>query len=273
MTASIEIARIIEFGEVAAYADQFLKTPPPLMAQLGVAVKQFGSAVGLTCRAFDIMLFNRVVGLGLQETAQEAQLEEIVAHYRALGVRNFGIQLSPTAQPTELPGWLTAHGFVALDSWSKVIHRPEPPPSVPTDLRIETIGPEHAQAFAQVATVAFGMPPAMQPWLQSWVGLPNWHYYLAFDGNKPVATGALFVRGEVGWLGAGSTLSTHRGRGAQGAIMACRIRDGLDLGCRWLVTETGQETPGHPNPSYHNMLRTGFTLVYHRPNYYLRSNP
>ena len=47
--------------------------------------------------------------------------------------------------------------------------------------------------------------------------------------------------------------------------MARRIRDGADLGCRWLVTETGEDTPHHPNPSYHNMLRTGFLLAYQRP--------
>ena len=49
--------------------------------------------------------------------------------------------------------------------------------------------------------------------------------------------------------------------------MAQRIRDGMALGCRWLITETGEDTPEHPNPSYHNMLRTGFKLAYHRANY------
>ena len=82
-----------------------------------------------------------------------------------------------------------------------------------------------------------------------------------------MAGGALFVKGDVGWLGIASTLPAYRPRGAQGALMARRIRDGADLGCRWLVTETGEDTPHHPNPSYHNMLRTGFSLAYRRPNY------
>jgi GNAT superfamily N-acetyltransferase len=99
------------------------------------------------------------------------------------------------------------------------------------------------------------------------IGRAGWRHYLAFDGDQPVATGVLFVRHDIGWLGMAATLPSHRGRGAQGALMAQRIRDGMALGCRRLITETGQDTPGQPNPSYHNMLRTGFKLAYQRANY------
>jgi hypothetical protein len=75
------------------------------------------------------------------------------------------------------------------------------------------------------------------------------------------------VKGATGWVGFGATLPSHRKRGGQGAIMARRIAEGIDLGCKWLVTETGEDSPERPNPSYHNMLRTGFQLAYQRPNY------
>jgi hypothetical protein len=82
-----------------------------------------------------------------------------------------------------------------------------------------------------------------------------------------VATGALYLRAGIGYLSLGATLPSHRRRGAQGAIMARRIADATALGCRWLVTETFEDSPQHPNPSYHNMLRTGFVPAYRRPNY------
>jgi hypothetical protein len=53
----------------------------------------------------------------------------------------------------------------------------------------------------------------------------------------------------------------------QGAMFARRIADGLALGCQWFVTETGEDRPEDPNPSYHNMLRSGFKLAYLRRNY------
>ena len=72
---------------------------------------------------------------------------------------------------------------------------------------------------------------------------------------------------EVGYLAGAGTLPAARRRGGQGAIMVRRIREALALGCRWLVTETFLDTPEHPNPSLHNMLRTGFQIAYERPNY------
>ena len=44
--------------------------------------------------------------------------------------------------------------------------------------------------------------------------------------------------------------------------MARRLCDGARLGCEWFVTETGQDRPDKPNPSFHNMLRTGFKVAY-----------
>ena len=67
-----------------------------------------------------------------------------------------------------------------------------------------------------------------------------------------------------------ATRPSHRRRGAQGALLARRIRDAADLGCRWLVTETGEDLPERPNPSFRNMLRTGFELAYQRANYLFR---
>jgi hypothetical protein len=42
------------------------------------------------------------------------------------------------------------------------------------------------------------------------------------------------------------------------------------MGCRHVITETGEELPDRPNPSFRNMMRAGFAVVYHRPNYMLR---
>jgi GNAT superfamily N-acetyltransferase len=153
------------------------------------------------------------------------------------------------------------------DNWAKVYRAATPDVVIRTDLRIERIDRAHAAAFAEISCTAFGMPAVMQPWLAAGVGRPGWTHYLAFDGETPAAGGALFVKGDVGWLGIASTLPAYRRRGAQGALIARRIRDAAESGCRWVVTETGEDTPEHPNPSYHNMLRTGLVLAYQRPNY------
>ena len=265
---ALEIARIVEFGEAEAYAD-FYNTTPDYAAQFGISMQRIGSAFEFTATAFDIPLFNRVVGLGLDEPAAETMIDEAIAHFREAGVKHFACQMSPEAQPSELPGWLKARNLRVSDNWVKMIRGVEPPPAIRTDLRIELVGLEYADTYSEIAAIAFGMPPVVRPWLVPIIGRAGWRHYLALDGVRPVGCGALFVKNNIGWLGIAGTLPEARGRGAQGAIMARRIRDAIDIGCQWIITETGEETPERPNPSYRNMLRTGFKLAYPRSNYML----
>ena len=75
------------------------------------------------------------------------------------------------------------------------------------------------------------------------------------------------MHGRAGALQAAATLPSHRRRGAQGALVARWIRDGLALGCRFFAAEAAEDTPESPNRSYHNLLRAGFRLAYLRRNY------
>jgi hypothetical protein len=261
-----ELAELVEFGEAEAYRDLFQSAPPALNLQ----VEQIGSAMLLLAPNADILLLNRVIGLGLREPATKAMVTALVARYQAAGVQNFGVQLSPQAAPADLPAWLEKHNVVPRDRWVKVFQPAHMSVEVTTDLRIERIEESHRMTWAEVAGAAFDMPLPLAVGLAMSVGRPDWQHYLAWDGPQPVASAALFVHGRVGWLGAAGTLPSHRRRGAQGALMARRIRDSAAAGCEWVITETGEDTPDNPNPSFHNMRRTGFQIAYLRPNYMLR---
>lgn len=264
-----EIAQLVEFGEARAYADMYQAVPPDSADELGLRLMETGSASARLFGSLNMVLFNAVVGLGVIEPANEEMVETIIDFYRPASV-SFFVQLSPVAQPAELGQWLENRGFVTRDSWVKMYRNVEPPPPVQTDLEIRRIGPDLAATYSEVALRAFGFPPQAQivsPLLTSIVGRRGWTCYLGYDGDMPVSTAALYVDGDVGWCGVGATLASHRGRGGQGAMFAQRIRDAVDLGCKWIITETGEETPEHPNPSYRNMVRMGFELAYKRRNY------
>ena len=262
-----EISRIVEFGEADPFADFYQGAPADFAARWGLRVEKVGSASAFILAGADITLFNRVLGLGIAEPATEEMVDRIASLYKEAGVRGM-VQLAPTARPAELPRWLEARGLTLRDNWVKMIRGLEPPPPVSTNLRVERIGLEHAQDHARIACEVYRMPPEVQPWLVAGMGRPGWSHYLAFDGDTPVATGALCVMNHIGWLGIGATLPSHRNRGAQSAIFTRRILDGAAMGCKWLITETWEERPpDRLNPSYHNMLRMGFEKVYVRGNY------
>jgi hypothetical protein len=78
----------------------------------------------------------------------------------------------------------------------------------------------------------------------------------------------MYLTEGVAWLGFGATLEVARGRGGQSALFAERLRDARDQGCRWAVTETGEESDEEPvNHSFRNMIRAGFKLAYARRNW------
>ena len=257
------MARMLEATEGAAYAELLRAAPP----QWGARAEQTPAGWLLLTPAVDLLLFNRLVGCGVDGAVSGEALDDAVGRLRSAGVRNWAVQLSPAAQPSSVREWLGAAGLTVRDRWAKVCRGDAPAAAVQTDLRVETVAADQAARYAEVTTAGFGMPPAFRPWLASMIGRPHWRHYLAWSGDEPVAAAALFVHGAAGWLGVASTLPAARRRGAQSALMARRIEDGRALGCRWFVTETGEDTPERPNPSYRNMLRAGFTLAYHRDNF------
>lgn len=215
----------------------------------------------------DWTFFNRIVGLGIGEIATQSMLDDAIALLQVAGCKNYMAQVSPLAQPSQLEDWLNVRGFVKGRNWAKVYRGDEPLPLVKSELIVRSIGIEHAEQYADITMQAFEMPPELRPLLKGHIGQPDWHHYLAFDGDVAISAASMFITGEVGWLGFGSTLASQRQRGGQSALFVRRIVDGLEMGCKWFVTETGEESPESPNPSFHNMLRAGFKLAYLRPNF------
>lgn len=257
------VARLIEFTEGAAYADLLRAAPPEWHSE----ASETPGGVLLISPAVDLMLFNRLIGCGVEQAARAGDVQASIARLRAIGVRQYAVQLSPAAEPPALREWLSNDGLAVRDRWTKVYRDAAPAAAVSTDLRVTRVESPDADVFGDVVAAGFGMPPAFRPWLAATVGRPGWRQYLAWSGDEAVAGAALFLRGDVGWLGVAATRPHARRRGAQSALMARRIEDGRALGCRWFVTETGEDTPARPNPSFHNMTRAGFQVAYHRENY------
>ena len=260
-----ELAAVVELTEGAAYADLLHAAPP----EWGCVAEETSCGWLLLAPPLDMLLFNRIVGCGIREPATPPELQHLIGRFRDRGLHNFGVQLSPAALPTDLAKLLESHGLTVRDRWTKVHRGPGAPSAPESDVSVEEIGPERAAAFAEVTTIGFGMPPQLRPWIGSTVGRPGWRHYLASLDGAPVAAAALFVVGDVGWLGVASTLPQARRHGAQGALLARRIVDASTTCCRHVITETSEQLPTRPNPSFRNMLRAGFDVVYHRPNYML----
>ena len=261
----------IEAVERAALEDLTAAAAGDLVGELGAASGPIGSAFVATFGALpeSSVVANRVIGLGLSAPATEEELDRIVERYATAGVGRYFVHLHPDAAPAEIEAWLGDRGLAPARAWMKFRRGREMPPAVATDLEIRPAGPGDAAAFGRIEADAFDVGTIAAPWLARLVGRPDWHIYMSFADGEPAGAGALFVRDGVGWLDWGATAPAFRGRRGQSALLRRRIVDALDLGCRLLATETGEEVPGEPQISYHNILKMGFAPAYARANFAL----
>lgn len=260
----------LEEIERAAWADLYALAPAPFALATGLTAEAFDDGLILALKNAPQTQFNRVLGYGTAQTATPERLSALTERLRTVANPNHFIHLAPFAAPADLAEWLPPLGYRRYPRpWAKFWRGAAAPPAIPTTLRIVETTPDRAMDFAKPVAEGFGAPPPFQAWLGAMPGRAGWRNYAAYDGEEPVAGGAMFVRGNTAWLGVAATRPGFRGRGAQGALMARRIADAIAAGCARIATETGVPMGNEANPSFDNMIRCGFRIGYLRDNYIL----
>ena len=215
-----------------------------------------GAAVLRVPEAPESPMLNRIVGLGSASPATEADVDEALAAMGA-GV-TFYVAVAPGARPASLPEWLHARGLQPGWGWMTFRRDVSPPASADTTLRVVEVRTiADVQAFGRVVRIGYELPEAIEHRLAN-TRDAGWRCWVAFDRDEPAAAGALFAAQGVAYLGLAATVAAHRGKGAQTALLAARIRQAAELGCDLVITETGERGEDRPSNSYRNILRAGF---------------
>lgn len=240
---------------------------PQLRTELGIKGDFVGSGFVSVASALpaSAIVINRAIGLGLSKPETEQTLERTVRAYD--GVARYFVQVHPDAKPETIGQSLMALGLEKARGWQKFERGREIVSDQQTDLNVKLIGAEHASASAKIVCDGFDLGGAAQPWLALLPTCDRWHVFVAFDGDQPAGTGAVFIDGDVAWTDFGATAPDFRKRGAQSALLAARVQFALDHGCSRGFTCTGEDVPGDPQHSYSNILRCGFKETYVRANY------
>jgi hypothetical protein len=257
----------LENVEFDAAADLYRAAPEEVRAAHAIEVHDVGAATCLTCRGIEpAAVFRRAIRLGTERAATEADLDAVLAHMKGHGL-SYAVPVAPHSQPAALESWLERRGFTRGYAWMKFCRPCANAPQPASDLEVRVIGAALGHEFGRVVAEGFGLPPTVVPWIGALAGRANWICAMAFAGDAPVAAGAAYVSRGQAWLGLGATSASHRRRGAQNALLACRLREAAARGARMAVTETGERLPDKPSHSYRNILRAGFEEAYLRQNY------
>jgi ribosomal protein S18 acetylase RimI-like enzyme len=204
------------------------------------------------------LYLNQASGLGLAEPATEQAVDDVLSFYGS--GRPYVVAVDPEARPRALAGWLEARGLRRRLLLSRNQRLPDAAAAVGGPFRIEAIGPAQAEAYATLA--GHGLPAAVGRAVAALVGRPGWRHSLAFDGDTPVAAGALFVHGGIGCLCWSATHPAHRRRGAHSALIGHRLRQAAEAGCALAVAETLEASSNRPGASLRNLIRAGFQAAH-----------
>lgn len=261
-----------EAAEADAWEDMLGAMPAPMRAATGARAVRTRGALLLVAPGIPGPMFNRVLGLGLHVGATDEDVGEVLGVYAAAGVKSFLVHVSDATIDREaVERALAARGmapFAPRPTWAKCLRGASAPPPEPTSLAVREVFAEDAARLGEALIAAHQMPAPMAAFTAALVGRPCWRAYGAFDERALVAGGVFFQRGARAWLGLGGTLASHRGRGAQKALMSRRVRDAIAAGANEIATETGEPTAaGEPNPSLANMRWCGFAVVGSRANW------
>jgi len=233
----------------------------------GMEVLEVGGTACIAVPAMlDVPMVNHTVGLGEDDPADDTVLDAIADFYGALGAHHY-VAVTPTSAPADLRERLRERGYTRGYDWMKFTRAAADVPSAETTLDVRLVDGDTSEDFAVVVAAGYDMPESVARAIAEVPTVDGCHAFVAYEGEEPAAAGAVFVSGDVAWLGFAATRPEHRRKGGQGAILAARIAQARKHGVATLVTETGVIAAGRPGNSYRNIVRSGFVEAYVRENY------
>ena len=239
------------------YARVFQKTRP----EIGAAEEEIcgghmsfcglGSPVG------------RAVGLGLDRSFSEADLDRVEAFYRSHKAPA-QVDLCPLHGP-EVFEMFKQRGY-AIAELNNVLFRKldaqEKFPSPPAHCQVRRSPPEEAGVAGSIVESAFfpdGAPEAFRGLIAPLYQMEGSVAFVADVGGKLVAcgTGLIVPEHKVFALCGAGTLADYRGRGLQSALLRARMAVAADAGCEFAIVVTQGGTT-----SQRNAERLGFRVAY-----------
>lgn len=237
-----------------------------LARELGLSqgeVVRTGAGGALFSPGVDDLALNRAFGMVADRVPLAELASALVEAFRARAVPRFSFQPVPGRTGAAAGDVLEAVGYRAGEGWVR-LHRPAGDvPWVLSDLDVvpaEGTG----RLFGEVYRAALDLPTFTVSWLAALTSRPGWRCFVALDGSRPVAAGALHLQGPWAWLGFTATLPEERGRGGNLSVLAEMALQASRAGCRHLLMEAVEERPGRPSPIHRNARRLGFDVAYRR---------
>ena len=261
MTAALLLAQALQRNETSMMRATFT-ADPAIARRFGIEARSARGAICVTNRAFPIPLLHRAVGFGVGSDADAATLDRIVRVFASRGLPA-RVEVAEGITPAGAVRLLERAGFrrEGVRHHVHVLETARVPvmPGVP-QVDIARAG---AARFGRAVREGFEVSGDLGLLFERASAAhvraqPDRAVPLVTLLDRAVAgTGLLWLSPRVGGLYSGSVLAAYRGRGLQLALIAERIRIGLQRRRRIFTSQTGGD-----NASAHNLHDMGFRVLY-----------
>jgi hypothetical protein len=255
-------------NEIAAWRAIYQGPAAELATPLGIGYAEESGALQIWNRTAPVLLFNRLIGLGMFAEATEAVIDVMLARMRAAKAPA-QIQLMPPAPP-KLATMLAERGFAPTASW--LVHYRTLDGDLPNvatpGYRIERLTPANAAIWSDALMAAWGFAPRVVtgalaltiPMAQN----PAFVCIAAINeaSGQIVGGGVLYAFGGVAGLYADGVRAEHREHGLHDALIAARLAEGRRIGCDLAYCQTLAS-----HPAEHNMQQAGFSVACEQSNF------
>jgi GNAT superfamily N-acetyltransferase len=203
--------------------------------------------------------YNRVHVCGMEPGLEADGLEQLTELFTSNGVKRFFVWLSPGPEMDVARRLLEGRGLLRVrrTGYPTLCRESRAPAQFRTELEVREVG------LREVTAARDQLGDTMWPGYARSAGREGFFHYMAFDRDRPVAVAALCMFENLGYLAMGSTMESHRQRGAQQALIAKRIEKAEAVGCTIMVSETLYML----EHSYRNLQKAGFQEIYEKEVY------
>lgn len=267
-----DLAVLLQRNETGAEGG-LLTIDPVSVRRMGIAVARRDGVVCVSCREAPIQLLHRAIGVGTLGPATQATLDRVVRRYAGLGLPA-RVEVADGIAPSSLERLLRRNGFseeegIHLVHVLEADHAPAAP-AVP-GLRIEAATRRTAAEFGRLIRTGFEVDGPVGDLFDRASAIAVRRMpasrvvsLIARVDGRAAGTAVLWCSPRVGGLYSGSVLEPFRGRGIQTALIAERVRLGLERGRRIFTSQTAGD-----GASAHNLRDLGFRVLY-RSRYFTR---
>jgi GNAT superfamily N-acetyltransferase len=230
----------------------------------------FGGAWGLLDPAsvgwYPSQNANRIVDLGCDG---RTDVEGLTEPFALAALPRFFVYLDPYPVIKDAHRNLHQAGFRMCNEISVLVHNLTTVPSVSGHVIVREATAEDVADLNTVLSYEGAQEPMWEDKVTGVLGQDGVAVYLAYQADAPIAVGVLNWTDGVGYLSNATTVPAHRGKGAQKALIAARLKSAGERGCDLAYVETYRFLQA----SYDNLTKAGFEELYARLIYRYEFDP